>query len=158
MPSPSKTLQYHITLCAHKSYVYCRQAHLTGAFKNHVDLVLCVIGFDQSISHILSISEGDNKLSKYNQSIQSQDHPGRQLIKSIDWGRYRNQSIDLLRKSMDWFLYDNGITKEFIKITFAADMELSNYPVNFNIYLNSYETETAIFIATKHEKTIMTVI
>ena len=37
-------------------------------------------------------------------------------------------------------------------------MELSNYPVNFNIYLNSYETETAIFIATKHEKTIMTVI
>ena len=22
---------------------------------------------------------------------------------------YRNQSIDLLRKSMDWFLYDNGL-------------------------------------------------
>ena len=37
-------------------------------------------------------------------------------------------------------------------------MELSNYPVNFNIYLYSYETGTAIFIATKHEKTIMTVI
>ena len=58
---------------------------------------------------------------------------------------------------MDWFLYDNEITKEFIKRTFAADMELSNYPVNFNIYLYSYETGTAIFIATKHEKTIMTV-
>ena len=25
---------------------------------------------------------------------------------------YRNQSIDLLRKSMDWFLYDNGFLLE----------------------------------------------
>ena len=25
---------------------------------------------------------------------------------------YRNQSIDLLRKSMDWFLYDNGLRHE----------------------------------------------
>ena len=25
---------------------------------------------------------------------------------------YRNQSIDLLRKSMDWFLYDNGLRLE----------------------------------------------
>ena len=25
---------------------------------------------------------------------------------------YRNQSIDLLRKSMDWFLYDNGLCHE----------------------------------------------
>ena len=28
---------------------------------------------------------------------------------------YRNQSIDLLRKSMDWFLYDNGLRHERIK-------------------------------------------
>ena len=28
---------------------------------------------------------------------------------------YRNQSIDLLRKSMDWFLYDNGLRHERVK-------------------------------------------
>ena len=33
-------------------------------------------------------------------------------------------------------------------------MELRNYP-NLNIYLYNYQTETAIFLATKHEKTIM---
>ena len=27
---------------------------------------------------------------------------------------YRNQSIDLLRKSTDWFLYDNGLRHERI--------------------------------------------
>ena len=25
---------------------------------------------------------------------------------------YRNQSIDLFRKSIDWFLYDNGFRQE----------------------------------------------
>ena len=29
---------------------------------------------------------------------------------------YRNQSTDLLRKSMDWFLYDNGLRHERVKI------------------------------------------
>ena len=28
---------------------------------------------------------------------------------------YRNQSIDLLRKSMDWFLYDIGLRHETVK-------------------------------------------
>ena len=28
---------------------------------------------------------------------------------------YRNQSIDLLRKSMDWFLYDIGLRHERVK-------------------------------------------
>ena len=28
---------------------------------------------------------------------------------------YRNESIDLLRKSMDWFLYDNGLRLERVK-------------------------------------------
>ena len=37
-------------------------------------------------------------------------------------------------------------------------MELKNYskPKQLNIYLYNYQTETAIFLATKHEKTIMT--
>ena len=29
---------------------------------------------------------------------------------------YRKQSIDLLRKSMDWFLYDNGHRHERVKL------------------------------------------
>ena len=28
---------------------------------------------------------------------------------------YRNQSIDLLRKSVDWFLYDNSLRQERVK-------------------------------------------
>ena len=34
---------------------------------------------------------------------------------TLSWRRplsYRNQSIDLLGKSMDWFLYDNGVRRE----------------------------------------------
>ena len=36
---------------------------------------------------------------------------------TLSWWRplsYRNQSIDLLCKSMDWFLYDNGLRHEII--------------------------------------------
>ena len=29
---------------------------------------------------------------------------------------YRNQSIDLLCKSMDWFLYDNGLSHERVNL------------------------------------------
>ena len=29
---------------------------------------------------------------------------------------YRNQSIDLLSKSMDWFKYDNGLHHERVKL------------------------------------------
>ena len=45
---------------------------------------------------------------------------------TLSWRRplsYRNQSIDLPRKSMDWFLYDNGLRHERVKyhwIFFAA--------------------------------------
>ena len=34
---------------------------------------------------------------------------------------YRNQSIDLLHKSMDWFLYDNGLRHERVKY-FSVDL------------------------------------
>ena len=47
-------------------------------------------------------------------------------------------------------------SRTLIKRT-PADMELSIYLKPY-IYLYSYKTETAIFIATKHEKTIMAVI
>ena len=37
---------------------------------------------------------------------------------TLSWRRpllYRNQSIDLIRKSMDWFPYDNGLRHERVK-------------------------------------------
>ena len=37
---------------------------------------------------------------------------------TLSWRRplsYRNQSIDLLRKLMNWFLYDNGLRHERVK-------------------------------------------
>ena len=39
-------------------------------------------------------------------------------ILTLSWRRllsYRNQSIDLRSKSMDWFLYDNGLRYERVK-------------------------------------------
>ena len=38
---------------------------------------------------------------------------------TLSWRRplsYRNQSIDLLSKSMDWFLYDNDLRHESVKM------------------------------------------
>ena len=40
------------------------------------------------------------------------------LCLTLSWRRplsYRNQSIDLRYKSMDWFLYDNGFRHERVK-------------------------------------------
>ena len=42
---------------------------------------------------------------------------------TLSWRRplsYRNQSIDLLDKSMDWFLYDNGVRHERVKLEFSV--------------------------------------
>ena len=58
---------------------------------------------------------------------------------TLSWRRplsYRNQSVDLLRKSMDWFLYDNGLLHERVNIhirvltELATDSVLKNF-VNF---------------------------
>ena len=45
------------------------------------------------------------------------------LCLTLSWRRpllYRNQSIDLLRKPMDWFPYDNGLRHERIKYSLAG--------------------------------------
>ena len=39
---------------------------------------------------------------------------------------YRNQSIDLLRKSMDWFLYDNGLRLERVNTSNCCWYETSS--------------------------------
>ena len=41
------------------------------------------------------------------------------LYSTLSWRKplsYRNQSIDLLCKSMDWFLYDNGLRHERVNV------------------------------------------
>ena len=43
------------------------------------------------------------------------------VVFTLSWRRplsYRNQSIDLLAKSMDWFLHDNGLRHERVKHSF----------------------------------------
>ena len=37
---------------------------------------------------------------------------------------YRNQSIDLLRKSMYWFLYDNGLCHERVNSNYVMYMHI----------------------------------
>ena len=54
------------------------------------------------------------------------------LSLTLSWRRplsYRNQSIDLLRKSMDWFLYDNALHHEWVnkKITEQVMYALFTY-------------------------------
>ena len=44
---------------------------------------------------------------------------------------YRNQSIDFLCKSMDWFLYDNGFRHEMVKSILEVDF------LNLKIYIQS---------------------
>ena len=44
---------------------------------------------------------------------------------TLSWRRplsYRHQSIDFLYKSMDWFLYDNGLRHERVKNTFFIEL------------------------------------
>ena len=45
------------------------------------------------------------------------------IFLTLSWRRplsYRNQSIDLQSKSVDWFLYDNGLRHERVKATFRT--------------------------------------
>ena len=64
---------------------------------------------------------------KWNGHVKSylQSHPCilKTLTLTPSWRRqlsYRTQSIDLLRKSMDWFLYENGCRHERVKDKFLA--------------------------------------
>ena len=56
---------------------------------------------------------------------------------ALSWRRplsYRNQSIDLQSKSMDSFLYDNGLRHERVNHT----LFLSYIPLNSPLYLQKY--------------------
>ena len=48
---------------------------------------------------------------------------------TLSWRRplsYRKQSIDLLSKSLDWFLYDNGLRHERVNLTMNFTSSLDN--------------------------------
>ena len=55
---------------------------------------------------------------------------------TLSWQRplsYRNQSIDLQSKSMDWFLYDNGLHHERVKSHFSTFVRFSLF--NCSLYV-----------------------
>ena len=57
---------------------------------------------------------------------------------TLSWRRplsYRNQSIDLLCKSMNWFLYDSGLRHERVKVSVAVHQVL---PVTGYIFKTSF--------------------
>ena len=47
---------------------------------------------------------------------------------------YRNQSIDLLHKSMEWFLYDNGLRHERVKAKSNEKKQLEDESINGTKY------------------------
>ena len=47
---------------------------------------------------------------------------------------YRNQSIDLLCKSMDWFLYDIGLRREIINFKIAIAHKIVEYATDLVSY------------------------
>ena len=59
---------------------------------------------------------------------------------TLSWRRpssYRNQSIDLRSKSMDWFLYDNGLRHERVNSLLSIMLVLqTQIPTVFDIYQN----------------------
>ena len=86
---------------------------------------------------------------------------------TLSWRRslsYRNQSIDLLRKSMDWFLYDNGLRHEMVKRKSCLHAEttqlicLANPFPSFymivRLILTQFSPMHPFFTPWKHQKTL----
>ena len=68
---------------------------------------------------------------------------------TLSWRRplsYRNQSIDLLCKSMDWFLYDNGLHHERVNyFQKLCSWELRNSRVTKSSYKTKLRKMTSHF-------------
>ena len=69
---------------------------------------------------------------------------------TLSWRRplsYRKQSIDLLPKSMDWFLYDKGLRHERVKQFFTDESHLLYSTCNENYFWvsNTYILESCVF-------------
>ena len=78
--------------------------------------------FAQNIVIVLKFSEKFNLNNSYTISKKEENkllldpwHSSKEQILALSWRRplsYRNQSINLQSKSMEWFLYDNGFRHE----------------------------------------------
>ena len=56
------------------------------------------------------------------------------IFLTLSWRRplsYRNQSIDLLNKSTDWFLYDNDLRHERVKVSIETFLKKLTLKVHF---------------------------
>ena len=54
----------------------------------------------------------------------------RETLLTLSWRgplSYRNQSIDLLGKSMDWFLYDNDFRHEKVSLESEIVIDLDDF-------------------------------
>ena len=61
---------------------------------------------------------------------------------TLSWQRpisYRNQSIDLLCKSMDWFLYDIGLRHERVKYVKNKGRTKEAFPIKWKAFLIIYK-------------------
>ena len=69
--------------------------------------------------------------NRLNTSFCARDHKTNQAISNLTLSRrrpllHRNQSIDLLWKSIDWFLYDNGLRHEIVKSKILKQINPAN--------------------------------
>ena len=58
---------------------------------------------------------------------------------TLSWWRpisYRNQSIDLWSKSMDWFLYDNSLRHESVKCPHSLVSNPESTKMSFSLFQN----------------------
>ena len=81
----------------------------------------------------------------------------RSLPLTLSWRRplsYRNQSIDLLYKSVDWFLYDNSLRHERVNHAFVPENFQSRWvPVN-TCLLKSIKQDLAIVSKKRYLKVL----
>ena len=105
-----------------------------------------VVVFDSELSFWKINSFFDNMLSspsffffsamtvkKVKISNKNREKPSRHLSLTLSWRRplsYRNQSIDLWSKLMDWFPYDNGLRHERVKLKLKVNLYFPSFLEN----------------------------
>ena len=104
---------------------------LNYALKDDLDQVLTLLIISNfNISIYLSVqnqlvwSSRVTENSKMTLSSYSVEFTTWKIPLTLSWRGpllYRNQSIDLQSKSMDWFLYDNGLRHESVKKSFRQN-------------------------------------
>ena len=99
--------------------------------------------FAQNIVIVLKFSEKINLNNSYTISKKEKNkllldpwHSSKEQILALSWRRplsYRNQSINLQSKSMEWFLYDNGFRHERVNwlstLMYLLKMILTRIPL-----------------------------